>query len=90
MTSIRIPSPLQSYVGGNREVSVQGNSVGEVVQKLTERYPGLAIHLFTEDGSLRPYVHLYRNDTNVSDLDGMKTVIEKNDRLMIVPSIAGG
>jgi len=90
MISIRIPSPLQPYVSGSREVSIPGSSISEVIQNLTDQYPRLAIHLMAEDGSLRPYIHIYRNETNVSELNGMETELSENDRLMIVPSIAGG
>ena len=90
MTSIRIPSPLQPYVGGCREVQISGNTVQEIINNLAHKHPRLAIHLLTDDGSLRPYVHIYRNDTNVFELDGLQTIVEKSDRLMIVPSIAGG
>jgi len=90
VSSIRIPSPLQSYVEGNREVVIKGETVAEIVGNLTLRYPRLALHLFSEDGSLRPYIHIYLNETNVRDLEGLETTISENDRLMIVPSIAGG
>jgi molybdopterin converting factor small subunit len=90
MTSLRIPSPLQPYVEGNREVDVTGSTVAEAIQNLTERYPHVKNHLCSEDGALRPYIHIYRNDTNVRELEGMKTAIGTHDRLLILPSIAGG
>jgi molybdopterin converting factor small subunit len=59
MPTIRIPTPLRAYTGGQSEISVQGATVREALQDITSRYPALAPHLFTSEGSLRPFVNLF-------------------------------
>lgn len=90
MPSIRIPTPLRSYSGGKQEVPVQGGTVAQAVDSLLEQYPSLRPHLFTESGELRAFVNLFLGEENIQDLQGLETELGENDRLMLIPSIAGG
>ena len=90
MSRIRVPTPLRAYVAGLSEVEVGSASVAEALQELVERYPALRPHLFGEAGELRPYVNLFVNDQDVRSLHGEQTPLRDGDRLMILPSIAGG
>lgn len=90
MATLRIPTPLRPYAEGQSEVTVRGTTVSEALDDLTGRYPALRQHLFSEDGSLRAFVNLFLNDEDVRHLQGGETPIRESDRLMILPSIAGG
>lgn len=90
MAKLRIPTPLRPYAEGQSEVNVQGATVQEALQDLTGRYPALRQHIFSDDGSLRAFVNLFLNDEDVRHLQGGDTPIREEDRLMILPSIAGG
>ena len=87
---VRIPTPLRTYVDGQAEVPVRSGTVGEVMAELTQRYPELRRHLYTEDGALRNFVNLYLNEDEVRHLDGDRTPVTDHDTITIVPSIAGG
>jgi molybdopterin converting factor small subunit len=90
MPILRIPTPLRSYVNGQTEVNIQGDTVGQALDDLVKNYPALKSHLFNGDGELRPFVNLFLGDENIRELQGVKTPVKENDRLMLVPSIAGG
>ena len=90
MPNLRIPTPLRTYADGQIEVVVQGNTVGEAMNDLTNQYPALRPHLFNGDGQLRPFVNLFLNEDNVRDLQGEETALKEDDRLILIPSIAGG
>lgn len=90
MTHVRIPTPLRPYVGGQKDVIAQGDTVAASLEDLVVRHPSLRPHLFDGDGALRSYVVLFVNDKDVRDLQGQTTRVSESDRLMIVPSIAGG
>jgi adenylyltransferase/sulfurtransferase len=90
MPSIRIPTPLRTYAEGQTEVALEGGTVGEVMNGLVSRYPTLRPHLFSGEGQLRPFVNLFLNENNVKDLQGMNTPLQADDRLLLIPSIAGG
>ncbi len=90
MAVLRIPTPLRVYTGGQSEVPVQGSNVAEALDDLTRRYPDLRQHLFNGDNQLRPFVNLFLGENNIKDLQGVQTPINDQDRLMLIPSIAGG
>ena len=90
MTTLRIPTPLRTYTGGNSEVTVSGATISEVLSDLTIQCPAIKPHLFNEDGELRPFVNLFVGENNIKDLQGVETPIKDDDKIMLIPSIAGG
>jgi molybdopterin converting factor small subunit len=90
MATLRIPTPLRAYTGGASEVKVEGETVGQAMDYLIESHPSLKPHIYNDENSLRPFVNLFLGEENVKELQGMETPLKENDRLMIIPSIAGG
>ena len=90
MTTLRIPTPLRPYAEGNSEINVKGDTVGEALDDLVTQFPSLKKHLFTETDELRPFVNLFLGDEDVRHLQGVETPLNEGDKLMIIPSIAGG
>lgn len=90
MTQLKIPSPLRTYSGGQATVEVAGSTVAEAMDSLVQQHPDLRQHLFNGDAELRPFVNLYLNSEDIRHLQNLDTPIQPGDRLMIVPSIAGG
>jgi molybdopterin synthase sulfur carrier subunit len=90
MTELRIPTPLRQYTDGVKQIDVQADTVGQAVEHLAQTYPALRTHLFSEAGELRAFVNLFLNDEDVRFLQGKDTPLKDGDKLMIVPSIAGG
>lgn len=90
MATLRIPTPLRAYTGGQSDVPVSGSTAAEALAELTEQFPAIKPHLFKEDGELRMFVNLFKGEENIKDLQGLQTPLGEGDRLMIIPSIAGG
>jgi adenylyltransferase/sulfurtransferase len=90
MPVLRIPTPLRAYADGKSEVAVSGSSISEVLADLTIQYPALKPHLFNEGGDLRPFVNLFVGENNIKDLQGVDTPIKDGEKIMLIPSIAGG
>jgi len=85
-----IPTPLRQYTGKSDSVVVDGRTVEEVLASLMSQYGDLRKHLYSEDGKLRSFVNIYRNDEDIRYLDREKTAVKETDVVSIVPSIAGG
>ena len=90
MATLKIPTPLRSYTGGQAEVQVNGGNVAEAMDHLVQQFPTLKPHLYNGDGKLRPFVNLFVGENNISDLQGLDTPLDENARLILIPSIAGG
>ena len=90
MATVRIPPVLRPSVGGEREVSADGGTVGEVLSALAEAHPATRDQLFGADDELNRYVNVYLNDEDVRVLDGLGTGVSAGDVLVILPAMAGG
>ena len=90
MATIKVPPVLRPSVGGEKEVSASGETVGAVLHDLAERHPATAQQLFGADGSLNRYVNVYLNDEDVRVLEGLDTGVGESDTLVILPAMAGG
>ena len=90
MAILKIPSPLRPYAEGNKEIEIFEETVGEAIDQLALKYPALKTHLFDDNGELRAFINLFVNDEDIRYLQGIETNLLKTDRLMIIPSIAGG
>jgi molybdopterin converting factor small subunit len=90
MATIRIPPVLRPSVGGEKELTADGSSVGEVLQSVVQSHPDTESQLFAPDGGLNRYVNVYLNDEDVRVLDGLETAVGEGDTLVILPAMAGG
>jgi len=87
---VKIPPVLRSYTDGEREVSADGASVGDVLEGLAASHPDTRGQLFDERGQLNRFVNVYLNDEDVRVLDGLQTAVGSDDTLVILPAMAGG
>src|SRR5437867_1676662 len=90
MATIKIPPVLRPSVGGEKVLSADGASVGEVLRELAASHPATQSQLFSPEGELNRYVNVYLNDEDVRVLDGLDTGVGEGDVLVILPAMAGG
>lgn len=90
MAKIFIPTPLRIYADNQTAIDVGGSTVGDALRNLVEKHPELEQHLYNEQGELRQFVNVYRNDDDIRYLNRENTELSDGDELSIVPSIAGG
>jgi molybdopterin converting factor small subunit len=89
MAAVRIPPTLRAEVGGVRELEARGDTVGEVIDDLVERYPALHRQLL-EDGRLAPFVNVFLGGEDVRTLDGVDTPVRDGAAIILLPAMAGG
>jgi threonine synthase len=87
---VRIPSPLKKLAGGQDIIDATGRTVGEVLQWLTDTYPGLRERLRDEKGEVRRFINIYVNDEDIRFIQNLETPLKEGDQLSIIPAIAGG
>jgi molybdopterin/thiamine biosynthesis adenylyltransferase/rhodanese-related sulfurtransferase/molybdopterin converting factor small subunit len=90
MASVYIPTPYRSLVGGQSQVQVEARDVGELLRRLAEAHPGLGPRILTEAGDLPGYLNVYVNETEVRSLAGLATPLGPDDRVALIPAMAGG
>ena len=89
MANIRLAPILRSSAGGSKQVSAEGNTLGEVLDNLYQRYPGIKEQI-QSSGELSKFVNIYVNDQDVRYLQKLETPISSNDTVTLLPAMAGG
>ncbi|MBV9837529.1 MAG: MoaD family protein [Solirubrobacterales bacterium] len=87
--SVKIPTQLREATEGQSEASVDGSTVGEVLDALYARYGELRSRI-AEDGGLRRFVNVYVDGEDIRFLDGLNTPVQDGDEVTILPAVAGG
>ena len=87
---VRLPTVLRPHAGGATTVSAEGTTIGEVIESLVGRYPGMSGQVLTPEGSLQRFVNVYVNDDDVRYLDQLDTKVADGDTVSILPAVAGG
>ena len=88
--SVRIPTILRTYTAGSAEVSVSGDTLGEVIDALEAAHPGLRDRVLDESGKLRRFVNVYVDDDDVRFAEGLATPTKDGANVSIIPAVAGG
>jgi molybdopterin synthase sulfur carrier subunit len=87
---VRVPGPLRRLTAGESVVEVDGGTVAEALAALEAKYPGFRERIYDQDGKLRQFVNIYKNDEDIRFGSGLETELGQEDDLSIVPAVAGG
>ncbi len=86
---VQIPTILRPLTDGSRAVEGKGGTLGDLIDDLDSRHPGLRERL-VQDGGLRRFVNVYLNDEDVRFLGGLDTPVADGDTVTVLPAVAGG
>ena len=89
MTTVRIPPTLRPSVGGERQIPARGETVRELLDDLTSRFPALRGQI-VEDDDIAPFVNVYVEGEDVRTLDGIETPVREGATVILLPAMAGG
>ena len=88
--TVRVPTVLRSATNGQRTVSLEGATVGDVLGRLVESHPATGPQIFTDDGQLHRFLNVYVNDDDVRYLGGLGAPVADGDEVTLLPAVAGG
>ncbi|HEX4866888.1 MAG TPA: ubiquitin-like small modifier protein 1 [Acidimicrobiales bacterium] len=88
--TVRVPTTLRTLTGGQSEVSVDGSTVGEVLQALEAAHPGFSERILDAEGGLRRFVNVFVADDDVRFLQQLDTPVPDGETVAIIPAVAGG
>ena len=88
--SVYIPTPFRRLTANREYVEAEGGSVGEVLDALTRRFPGLDMLVYDERHEVPAHINIYVNDREIHDLAGAATPLGDGDRVAVIPALAGG
>ena len=83
---VRTGAAFKSLLGGQQEVSVEGDTVGTLLNKL-----GIMEKVCDDSGNLKHHFSIHVNEgEDIRMLDGLNTVVNEGDRVTILSAVAGG
>ncbi|MCZ4118691.1 MoaD/ThiS family protein [Streptomyces sp. H39-S7] len=88
--SVRIPTILRTYTGGQSEVPAEGSTLSEILASLEKNHTGISARVLDDTGKLRRFVNIYVNDDDVRFSEGLQTSVPDGANVSIIPAVAGG
>ena len=88
--SVRIPTILRTFTGGQAEVIADPGTLREVLAGLDATYPGLAGRIVDDTGNLRRFVNVYVGEEDVRFAQGLETPVPSGAHVSVIPAVAGG
>ena len=79
-----------SEMAGARRLTVEGATVGEILDGLPAHLPGLRERIRDEQGRLRDHLNVFRNEDEIRRLEGDRTTLRDGDIVHLIPAMSGG
>lgn len=87
MTTVRIPSQLQSYTAGATCVEAAGATIDQVLWNLDRAYPGIRFRVIDEQDRVRKHMRLFVGTEAATDV---RAPLRAGDELLIFGALSGG
>ena len=84
---VRVAALLHSYTGGRDVVEAAGATVGEVMDDLDRRHPGIAFRIIDEQGRVRRHVNVFVGQDAAKD---RATPVPPGVEVFVVGALSGG
>ena len=89
MPDVRIPPVLRAEAGGNRSVSVEGDTVRAALAQLLAQFPALEQRVLP-DGELPSFLNVFVDGEDIRLLSGLETPVRPGAKVLLLPAVAGG
>ena len=88
--TIEIPTAFRRFTDGAPKIDCTASNIAGVLNELTTRFPSIARHVRDDTGQIRQFLNVYLNEEDIRFLGGESCAVKDGDRILLVPSIAGG
>ncbi|HVX47109.1 MAG TPA: hypothetical protein VHC49_24680 [Mycobacteriales bacterium] len=87
--TVRLPGPLLSLVQGEDRIDVQATTVEEALTAVATRFPAFAAKVMP-DGQVPAAFLITIGDDDIRTLDGLATVVQPGQEIIVVMAMSGG
>lgn len=90
MATVFVPTPLRRLMGGKRRVSIDAQTVDELIETLEANFPGVKTRLLDESGDVKRFINIFVDEEDFRTLQGGQTTLNTKSEVSIIPAMAGG
>ncbi len=87
--TLNVHKTHRQHTEGLELLDVEGRTIGECLDDLVKRFPGMGEALFSKKGILRPQIEIYLNMESAYP-DELKKMVQPGDEIHITLMLAGG
>ncbi len=88
---IKLSRVLANTVNNQGETWTEGDTLGEVLNSLVQRFGGKFKRIiFDDNGEPRSFINIYVNGKDMRFIEGLETKLKKNDEILTLPAVSGG
>ncbi len=90
--TFHIPGPLRPFTDGRAQVEIEKRAakLGDALEALWARYPGLRDRIVTEQGEVRQHVNVFVGNESIRYTGGLASPVPDGVEVFIVPAVSGG
>ncbi len=85
--AVRLAALLHSYTRGLSELEANGDTLGQVLDDLDRRFPGIRFRVVDEQDRVRRHMRCFVNE---SDVRTVGAPVRDGDEVYIVGALSGG
>jgi len=89
MATISFSPNIRSQVDVDT-TEVEGDTLGDAMNSLFSRHPGLKTYLLNDDGSVRKHVAFVINGTPIKDRNRLSDSLSASDDIFVMQALSGG
>jgi len=84
---VRLAPLLRSYTGGADTVSASGDTLGDVLDDMERRFPGVRFRVVDEQDRVRRHMRCFVGEV---DVRSVTAPVQEGDEVFIVGALSGG
>ena len=88
--TVEIPTALRRFTDGVQMLECSSETLPDLLGEIEQRFPAITKHLRDDSGEIRRFINIYVNEEDIRFLGGNNYKFREGDRVLVVPSIAGG
>ncbi len=90
MPIVNFTAALKRFYPDLHPLSIEGQTVAEVLNQLNQPYPGITDYLVDEQGALRHHINIFIGEKMIVDRDNLSDSTLNNDEILIFQALSGG
>jgi molybdopterin synthase sulfur carrier subunit len=87
VATVHIPTAFRDLTSGQATLAIDGHTVGEIIDRLEDRFPGMRARLIT-DGEMRPGLQVFVDGTHRRG--ALRESVDPSSEIHFLQSISGG